>query len=237
MKLRIVVLGVAALFVSAAALAEDFWDKKAYTQWSDEELRKIITNSPWAKDVTISAPQSALGGPPRGATPSADVETGGGGGGRGRRGGGGGGGGGGGDALITLNISWRSALPLKQALVKSRQVAGVAIPPELQQALTREEPNYIIVLSGLPARMAQSVQNPELLKQSVLRRGKKQPIGLAGVEFQPRTQSVDVIFAFPRTDRITADDKEIEVFLKLGQLEVKRKFSLKDMVFKTKLEL
>lgn len=236
---RILVLFAAGVFAPAAVLAEDFWEKKAYTEWNDAEIRKLITDSPWSKDVTITAPASALGGLPRGAQPSVnDVETGGGGGGRGRRGGGGGGGGGGGSqALITLNISWRSALPLKQALVKSRMASGAGVPQELQQGLTQEEPHYVIVVSGLPATMARTVQNPEQLKQSVLRRGKKQPINLAGVDFQPRTQSVDVIFAFSKADPITADDKEIEVVLKLGQIEAKKKFNLKDMVYKGKLEL
>ncbi len=237
---RFLVLFAAWMFAPAAVMAEDFWEKKAYADWNDAEIRKLITYSPWSKDVTVTAPASALGGPPRGAQPGVnDVETGGGGGGgRGRRGGGGGGrGAGGSQALITLNISWRSALPLKQALVKSRMASGAGVPQELQQGLAREEPHYVIVVSGLPAQMARTVQNLELLKQSVLRRGTKQPINLAGVDFQPRTQSVDIIFAFSKTDPITADDKDIEVVLKLGQIEAKKKFNLKDMVYKGKLEL
>ncbi len=242
MRQRTLVLFVAAsLFVSATTLAEEFWDKKDYGQWSEDEVRKLITNSPWAKDVTITAPAAMLGGLPRGsAAAGTDVESGGGGGGRGRRGGGGGGGGGGAAAsqvLITLNISWRSALPMKQGLVRGRQVAGVEIPQTLRDGLAQEEENYVIVVSGLPLRMLQSIQNPEQLKNSVLRRGKKDPIHLAAVDFQTRTQSVDLICVFPRTDRITPDDKEIEVVMKLGPLEAKRKFNLKDMVYKGKLEL
>ena len=36
---------------------------------------------------------------------------------------------------------------------------------------------------------------------------------------------------------ITADDKEVEVVLKPGQMELKKKFNLKDMVYNGKLEL
>ena len=36
---------------------------------------------------------------------------------------------------------------------------------------------------------------------------------------------------------ITLDDKEVELDLKLGSIEAKRKFNLKDMVYNGKLEL
>ncbi len=225
------------VFCASATFGQEFWEKKDYSQWTQDEIRKLISNSPWAKDVTINA--AAVTGPARGA-PVTDVEdTGGAGAGRGRggRGRGGAGAGGGGEVLLTLNISWRSALPLKKALLKSRQLANVPVPPELQEGLTREESNYIVVLSGIPLPMARAFQNPDQLKQSVLKRGRKQPIALAGVEFQPRTQSVDFIFVFPKADRITEDDKEIEVVLKLGQIEAKRKFNLKEMAYNGKLEL
>ena len=76
-RYRMALLSFAALLVAGVTFGEDFWIKKDYTQWSDEEVKKIMTNSPWAKDVLVSAPAGALGG-------------------GGRRGYGGGGGGGGG---------------------------------------------------------------------------------------------------------------------------------------------
>src|SRR5262249_37322494 len=80
---RITFLSVVALFSAAALLAEDSWVKKEYMQWTDEEVKKVLTDSAWAKDVTVNAPMSALG---RGQRPAAasgtDSETTGGGGGR-----------------------------------------------------------------------------------------------------------------------------------------------------------
>ena len=46
-----------------------------------------------------------------------------------------------------------------------------------------------------------------------------------------------VVFAFPKTDAILLEDKDVELVTKLGQYDVKRKFNLKDMVFHGKLEL
>jgi len=234
-QLRVPLLLVNVLLVSGLALGEDFWVKKDHSQWTDEEVRKILKDSPWARDVIVSAPPgSALTGIAPASNRSLsgiDAENsapaGRGGRGRGARGG---------DidngppeVLLTLNISWRSALPLRRAMAKNR--------PELQGTLDREDENYVIVLSGLPARMARVLQNSEELKQSTLRRGKKAPIRLAAVDVSPHAQTVDVIFAFPKTERITPEDKDVEVVLKVAQLEVKKKFSLKEMMYNGKLEL
>jgi hypothetical protein len=47
-----------------------------------------------------------------------------------------------------------------------------------------------------------------------------------------RTAAVlGVVFAFPKTDAITLEDKDVEFVTKLGQVEIKEKFNLKDMVY------
>src|SRR5215831_6719313 len=89
---RTAFLGLAGLLIAGIALGEDFWVKKEYTQWTEEEIKKVMTNSPWAKDVTVSAPPGTLGPGQRGPGSSGvDVQSGGGGGrgrgGRGARGG------------------------------------------------------------------------------------------------------------------------------------------------------
>lgn len=109
------------MFLTGFALwAADVWVAKPYTEWSDKDIQKIMSDSPWAKKVTATFEFSARGGGPAasgggggggggrgksgpqgdsidpgtdgGGTPGI-AETGGGGG-RGGRGGGGGGGGG-----------------------------------------------------------------------------------------------------------------------------------------------
>ena len=233
-------LCLAGLLVAGAALAEDFWGKKEYMQWTDEEIKKVMTDSPWAKEVTITAPPSALRGQ-RAAQPTAEgdnVGGGGGGGGRGGRGGGGGGGGGGRtEALLKLTLSWRTALPLRKALVRSRLGAGAVVPPEAQQLIDGKPPEYVLVVSGVPTNMARAIQ-VEVAKRSTIRFGKKPPLEPKGVDMQAPGNSAEIIFAFPKTQEITADeDKEVEVILKLDMVEVKKKFNLKDMVYNGKLEL
>lgn len=239
---RIAWMWLAALLLSGVALGEDFWVKKDYKEWTPEEVKKLLTNSPWAKDVTVTA-QTAGGGRRTSAANGIDVESPS----AGRRPGGGGGRSGpagdaevnssAGNAEITLNVSWRSALPLRKAIVKSRMAGSSEVPADAQQLLATEPTEYVIVVSGIPARLAQLVQNKDLLNRSSLKIGKKEAVPPKNVDFQTRTQSLDVYFFFPRTDPITLEDKEVELDLKLGTMEAKRKFSLKDLVYNGKLEL
>src|SRR5260370_9824087 len=46
--------------VSAVALfASDFWKTKDYTQWSSEEVNKVLNDSPWAKQKNVTGGQNA----------------------------------------------------------------------------------------------------------------------------------------------------------------------------------
>jgi hypothetical protein len=240
---RTALLGLAGLLFAGITLGEDFWIKRDYLQWTGEEVKKMLTNSPWAKDVTV--PMS-MGRGGRGAAPSTDgsdeetsAEP------RGGRGGGRGGGGqrgGGGTGApnvpqVALAISWRSALPLREAIVKSRIGTSSEVPADLQQALSKEPEDYVVVVSALPTRMAQQVQDPVRLNRSSLKIGKRAPMVPKDIQFLSRPQSFDVFFVFPKDEPITLADKELELNLMLGPIEAKRRFTLKDMVYNGKLEL
>jgi len=82
----------------------------------------------------------------------------------------------------------------------------------------------------------------ERMKQAVqLKRKDKEPLKPVNVqaEMDQATQRANVYLIFPREEatQITLDDKEVELEIKLGQNDIKRKFKLKDMVYDGKLEL
>jgi hypothetical protein len=79
---------------------------------------------------------------------------------------------------------------------------------------------------------------PALKAETFLKRGgNKPPIAVSDAGAQQTETGIVVVFAFPKTDAILVDDKDVEFVTKLGQFDVKKKFNLKDMVFKGKLEL
>jgi hypothetical protein len=243
------------LMLAASALwAADAWDK-SYTDWSEKDIERVMTNSPWSQKRTLALGVPGGGGsgggqgggfPGGGGIGSDDGEIGGGGGGGGRGGGGfgggggGRGGGGGGIPMMNLIVRWQSALPVKHALLKFRYGNEVGTSAEAQQFMNREESHYILGVTGLPARMARLTQDTEALKSSaVLKRKGKQDIVPESVEARNIEQSktLDLYLLFPKTDEITLADKEVEFQVKLGQMEVKRKFKLEKMVYGGKLEL
>jgi hypothetical protein len=245
---RLMILGIAFSIGGAVTLSgAGVWEAKPFTMWSDKELQQVLTDSPWSRTVQVvmntvgrggggAESEGAGGGGARGGGGGGGDADGGGGG--GRRGGGGGRGGGFPTPApqAKLLVSWRSALPMKQALVRSVVGPGGAIVPEDQQVLDRDEPVYLITMAGLPVRYARSV--PAMKAETFLKRGgNKPPIAVSDVGAQQAETGIVVVFAFPKTDAILVEDKDVEFVTKLGQFDVKKKFNLKDMIFKGKLEL
>ncbi len=257
-------LVVAGLLLSGAALyAADFWEQKKFPEWTEKEIKKITSDSPWARRVDVPLGVGMAGGGGRGR-----------GGGRGKGGGGGMSGGGGGfgaessspgagpggggaddfgarsspsgegpgaTPTLPLVIRWQSAMPIRQAIAKARWGAEATTSAEAAKMLARQEQFYIVAIGGVPAGMLAGA-NPEQLKSAAfLRISKLAPVAAMDVRVN-RAQPVSEIFlVFPRSQQgahvITLEDKEVEVVTNLGRLELRRKFRLKDMVFDGKLEL
>jgi hypothetical protein len=234
-------------------IAEDFWVKKPYTDWSEKDAAKLLVNSPWSHDVVISGgptPEMAGGGTGRrgtaaGENPGAvgqnagDMSGGGGGGGagRGRPGSMGEMGGGGGAPSMTVHVRWQSALPIRQALVVNKLGHEKADSDQAKQFVGQTIPYYVVAVVGLPVNMTARIpddQLAELAKTATLVRKDKDPIAAESAQKMP---GEGVAFLFPKTAAITLDDKEVEFVSKVGRLEVKRKFKLKEMVLADKLEL
>lgn len=254
------------LMVTATALwAADAWDK-SYTDWNEKDINRVMTDSPWSQKVTIAfggpggsgfggGQEGQGGGFPGGGGGIGSDEGeigggggrggggfGGGGGGRGGRGGGGYGGGEGGGMrpMMNLIVRWQSSLPVKQALLKYRYGNEVGTSAEAQQIMNRDESHYILGVTGLPGRMARLAQDTEAIKASAaLKRKGKDDIVPESVEARnvEQTHTMDLYLLFPKSDAITLDDKEVEFQVKLGQIQVKRKFKLAKMVYGGKLEL
>ena len=152
----------------------------------------------------------------------------------------------------TVLIRWQSALPVKQALVKSKFGDEAATSTQAKAILENQEPYYVIAVERLPrmgagrrpsAAGSEAGEDPaERMRQmmarstSLLRKG-KEPLKPEDVKTALLEKTMTVYFLFPRTEPITLDDKEVEFSTKLGPLEIKRKFKLQDMLFGGKLEL
>ena len=240
-------------FGAATLLAADFWQKSKFQDWSDKEVNKMLTDSPWAKAVSMRLPGGSGGGGGggrggrggRGGGGMSDASMGDMGGGSGGRGGGAGMARGGstmGDTgrdsapTVTVTFRWHTALPMRQAVARSRFGKEAATSPEAAKMLTRQETQYIVGITGIPGMFLRGA-GQDLKSLASLKPKGKAAIAAEQVQTDQQGRAVSVYLIFPRKPEITLADEEVEVDLKLPASELKRKFRLKDMVYDGKLEL
>ena len=243
-----------------AFASKDFWEAKPAGDWTSDEIDRMLTKSPWAKDASVMSSEQGLGngsGRSRGGGgigfpgggggigfPSGGVGFPGGGGGR-QGGGYPGAGNDGGRERLTATVRWESALPIQEAL---RIGAGDEKPNE------DFEKYYVIALIGdlsaASARRRSSSTSDddddsttradrrlEELKESARLERKDGPISLEKVEEGSRVGSrgPGVYFYFDRKADVSMDDKFVNFSTKLGRMEIKAKFTMKEMVYHGKL--
>jgi len=236
------------LVLSAVALAADFWSAKPYTEWSDKEAAKLLSNSPWAHEVALSAstraadggPLIGSGGPPRPQAGGSGVNS------------------APMDAVGTLPdgtrrpgdppsansgpgaetphaiVRWQSALPVKQALLVRKGRTDLTSPEDAKRFLEADEPQYVLAVSGLRMTLPLGGAVPamkEAIRASawLLRKG-KDPIAAEKVEMFARTNGVELFVLFPKTKPIAVEDREVEFRAATASGEVQAKFRVKEML-------
>ncbi len=117
---RILGFAVPVIFLAGifAAPAGQFWEKKEYKQWSQKECAKLLEDSPWAEELNLV--QTSI-------NPSnLDSDD--------------------GQAFyIKYQIQFRSALPIRQALVRQMQIAQKydKLPPEQKQQFDKSAEGFL----------------------------------------------------------------------------------------------
>jgi hypothetical protein len=273
---RLAQIGIAGAACAVMVFAADFWKTKDATLWTDEEISKILSDSPWAKAKTVQPQQSqARRGGGMGRRGGFGYPGGGGG---GFPGGGGGypGGGGGypqsggnsgnnGDPAqnepMNLTIRWASAQPIQSALMRQ----GASASDELKAVAASTDKYYVISVLGLRMprpRRSSTVdaddpndngnnnddnsrtrnQGNESLRSQLLDSAQLAPKGKSSIYAQDvqiaGPGGIDgVRFLFPRTNPITAGDKEVDFILDIRRIKVEEKFKLSDMQYEGKLAI
>jgi hypothetical protein len=224
---RIILLLVVFLAVSAAWGA-DFWAKKPYQNWSADETRRMLEESPWATTLTLTALRTgtAGGGVNKGYRP--DMET---------------------DPTISYNLQFRSAQPIREAQVRTSQLASKydAISAEQKAAFDTSAGKFLA--ATFPDRVVVSVtyhtdvpdyltllrshwgrQSLGTLSTSVFLNAGKERLSLVSYSFKDDTFQ----FVFPRPRELGPDDKMGVEFVHpnigLRQQRLLLEFSVKKML-------
>jgi hypothetical protein len=221
------------LFFLSSTFAADFWEKKEYKEWTQKECAKVLQDSPWAKKMELTNVSVMDNEANRTSTDGMQP-------------------------YIRYWIQFRSALPVRQAMVRQNQILSKyeTMPADQKQAFDKQAG---ALLSSFPedsvvifvqyetndrnrdqelARFWQS-QSTELLKTKVYLSGKKAKIPIArfvagqGAErwFQ---------FIFPKEvdgkPAITLADKSIQLefaypAMGFGSGQAYQEFKLDKMIF------
>lgn len=241
---RILQLVLPLVVAAVPVLAGEIWDSKDYTQWSLEDVNRLLMDSPWATQVSasFSAPHSEeehLVIPPPGASTANMGGT------RGVSDGRWDGGVGPNidhsPPKLPVTVRWESALPVRQAWARST-VADHSMelrePGGLKENLNQPDKDYILAVVGLLASHQSSDSERvrrELIGAAKLVRTGKAPIRPEKVSLNAPEGAIQLFF--PRTDPIVLDDKNVTFELQFGSMRVIKRFRLKPMIYKGRLAL
>jgi hypothetical protein len=136
-------------------------------------------------------------------------------------------------------LRWQTSLPIKQAIARARYKDKVETSEEAAKTFARQETQYILGVIGV--MLGPGVDVTQLKAAATLKIGDLPPIPAMDVLIDRQGMQTSLYVAFPRLEQgahqISVDDKNVEFVLKAPTVEIKGKFSLKDMVYQGKLEI
>jgi hypothetical protein len=117
---KVFCFAVSVIFLAASSVAfgADFWEKKDYNVWSKKECSKLLQDSPWAQDLTLIDP-----GIQRSTKTSDDGQQ----------------------LYVKYQIQFRSALPMRQAVVRQMQILQKyeSLAPEQKQQFDKSADSFL----------------------------------------------------------------------------------------------
>jgi hypothetical protein len=247
-------LFVSALCTAPYALSRS-WDDQAFSSWTPEFVDRLLTDSPWSRQSTVafelepvqrlqSSDYAQIGLPggigfPGGGIPGTRWPSGGsrtgsqsptwpGGGASSVR------------TEIYLTTRWSSALPIRRGLAIQEFGAGGLENEKALELLNAEQTEYVIEIAGFPTtiiRQGAKKFAAELLKSARVVVPGRAPLRATSSYVPEYGMHLVATLRFPRFDDLDSKDGTIEVNAQSGNMNIRERFKLKDMMYGGKLEL
>lgn len=241
-------VGIIVLSSAAILLAGEFWQDKQPSDWTDKDVQRLETKSPWAKEASVSLERGLMDGVRMGGGMPGGMGGGMGRGGRGMGGSRGGTGraGQGGASAPKMTVRWDSAAPLRDAAARG------TLSEQAKKVAEWAKEYYVVTITGMTMMRgrgrdqqqsepdaSQAEQMQERLKEETALKltGSGGTIAPERVEVLDAGEGREVVFLFPRSEAVSMDDKEVDFETAMGPRQIKVKFTLKDMIYHGKLEL
>ena len=224
------VLAVAALATVDAA--QQFWEKTPFTDWTQAEANKVLSSSPWVRQVPIILPATdaaAVDVNPGGANaqlaaevpPAAPPAR---------------------HQRSVVTVMWVAA-PVREAHIRLDQLKGHMRDEKYWRPAVRGNPDIIqLTVAGPALPHLLGADNPRLRSATHLRTKRGTQLPVRDVVFSkdyPRIPEVTLVFP-AQTDGVpsfTAVDEEATLVLPLGAQAITARFKLRDMIVRGQLML
>jgi len=212
--------------LAAAGPADDAWKTKGAADWTEQETKQVLNDSPWAVITTPTIKKeekrshgSAMGvgipgiGRRRANDPSQDPNN----------------GPSAPDSQLALHLRWESALPIREAELKAREINAPAV----------DEDRYAIAVYGIPSHFTKDPQSAgdRLKGQASLKRQGQKDLKPSHVDVIQRDDGLVIVFLFARTKEISVQDSRVEFNALIGPYQISQSFQVDAMIYQGKLEL
>jgi hypothetical protein len=216
--------GIFVVVLSTVSIGASRWEATSFTGWTDEVLQELLKDSPWAGEADVSR-RGSLGS----LTPASE----------------------------TAVVTWTTALPMREALVREAIGLNGTVTKDAETFLATTPMMYAIAvkISGSPESASYALLAQEVQKETFLQRTDgRASLNALTAEGRALDKSGRLIadadaaktaeggatvfvFQFSRGLALTMLDREVEFVTKVGTLSIKKKFKMKDMVYKGELAL
>jgi hypothetical protein len=223
-----------ALLFAIDLWAGDPWKQKSYKLWNENDVRKILNESPWAKRIVVEGGRakhagmesSEDDGPSEGDASEESGE----GGGRGEdneRG------------RITFVIRWASSRTMRQAWVRGEVLQKRISETETDKFLPPPSDDAQLLIVGRDMSLFEKLDEATLLAKSFLLRTKSKerisPIAVHIERLPDRKGIKGILFQFPKTplvsqSTLSIDDSDLKFVSHAGETKIKTSFDLQKMV-------
>ena len=243
MKFGISSLIATLMMAGTSFAAKKFWEEIPHQKWNQEQISRILTESPWSQQIHISqaklqklyqstdiesqvrtsrglSPNPANVSVIQGSKRSFDNT--------------------GGDfgSFIPLIVRWETAPPVNWARTRFRELSGLKRTTGVDEWSAGDSKYAVVSISGLPPGIVplepeeQTRFLDEIKAQSYLKIRTKARWPPSGGEIrkQQRWAALYLLFPRERIPGIDLRDKSIELVTKISDQKISRKFKLKDMV-------
>jgi len=221
---------------------KDFWEDKPFTEWSQQEAMRILSESPWARTQTVMA--GVLGaGQQSNSSRAADLPS--------VRSPGTNSGAalsqsgvsfGAGDS-VPLFVRWHSSVRIRQALGRLGQIQHNVPEAEVRKFVEEPLEDYQIAVTGpmLDAFNELSLSNLQEKTFLASKKNKAKKIALKNYVAPKDRKDGVALFLFARMvdgkPALSPEDEEVEFVTQANKISIKTSFKLAKMVNDGKLDL